>query len=255
MSIFSLKGKTALVTGATSGIGEACALQLAEHGVRLVICGRRKERLEALKQKLTKEHKASVHILSFDVRDQNAVNTALESLPADFKNIDILINSAGGALGLDYMDVADMKDWQDMIEMNINGMLYLIRQLLPGMYARKSGHIVNLGSTAGLSVYEGGTVYCATKAAVHAISKALSLEAVNKGVRITEIDPAAVETELSIVRFKGDVERAKNVYKNFKPLVAADVADTILFALTRPEHVNISQIVLYSREQATRIPN
>lgn len=248
----SLSNKVILITGATSGIGEACAVQCAEKGARLILCGRRKDRLVALQKSLSK---ASVHILAFDVTDKAAVDHALADLPADFKNIDILIYSAGGALGLEQMDDANIEDWEGMMDMNVKGMLYLIRAILPQMYAQKSGHIVTLGSTAGHNVYAGGSVYCASKFAVHAISKTLNLEAVGKGVRVTEIDPAAVETEFSLVRFKGDEEKAKNVYKTFKPLVAEDVADTILYAITRPEHVNIAQIVLYSREQASRIPD
>jgi 3-hydroxy acid dehydrogenase/malonic semialdehyde reductase len=250
-----LSNKIILITGATSGIGEACAYLFAKHGARLIICGRREERLNAIKEKLIKEYQTSVYILNFDVTQREAINKALQSLPADFKNIDILINNAGGALGLERLDDAHVEDWEGMIDMNVKGLLYLIRAILPDMYARNTGHIVNIGSTASHNVYPGGSVYCATKHAVHAISKALNLEAIGTAVRTTEIDPGMVETEFSLVRFKGDAEKAHALYQNFKPLVAADVADAIFYAITRPEHVNIAQMVLYSREQPGRIPD
>jgi len=250
-----LLNKTILITGATSGIGEACAYLFAKHGARLIICGRREERLQTIKEKLTKEYQATVFSLSFDVTKRAEVNHALQTLPDDFKNIDILINNAGGALGMDRLNDAHIEDWEGMIDMNVKGLLYLIRALLPDMYARNTGHIVNIGSTAAQNVYPGGSVYCATKHAVHAISKTLNLEAIGTAVRVTEIDPGMVETEFSLVRFKGDAQKAKALYKNFKPLMAADVADSIFYAITCPAHVNIAQIVLYSREQPGRIPD
>lgn len=251
----SLAQKTILITGATSGIGEACARLLSSQGARLIICGRREERLLALQEELVKEFQTPVYSLSFDVRERAQVQLAIQNLPQDFKNIDVLINNAGGALGVERLDDANEDDWDRMIDMNVKGLLYLIRAVLPQMYQRNMGHVVNIGSTASLNVYPGGAVYCATKHAVHAISKALNLEAMKSAIRVTEIDPGMVETEFSLVRFKGDEKQAKALYQNFKPLVAADVADAILYAITRPFHVNISQIVMYSREQPARIPD
>jgi 3-hydroxy acid dehydrogenase/malonic semialdehyde reductase len=250
----TLANKTILITGASSGIGEACALMFAEQGARLILCGRREERLQALQNKLVHDYKIPAHTLVLDVRDRVAVKETISSLPEDFKNIDILINNAGGALGLETLATADLDDWDTMIDANIKGVLYLIHAVLPGMYTRKTGHIVNIGSTAAHITYRSGSVYCATKHAVDAISKTLSLESINTGVRVTQIDPGMVETEFSLVRFKGDAEKAKSLYENFKPLSAKDVADTIYYAITRPPHVNISEIILYSREQAANIP-
>ena len=250
-----LLNKTILITGATSGIGEACAFLFAKHGARIIICGRREERLQTIKEKLNKKYQTDVFVLSFDVTQRADVNHALQTLPNDFKNIDILINNAGGALGMERLNDAHIEDWEGMIDMNIKGLLYLIRAILPDMYARNIGHIVNIGSTAAQNVYPGGSVYCATKHAVHAISKTLNLEAIGTAVRTTEIDPGMVETEFSLVRFKGDAQKADELYKNFKPLVAADIADAIFYAITRPAHVNIAQMVLYSREQPGRIPD
>lgn len=250
----TLMNKTILITGATSGIGEACAKLFAQQGARLILCGRRTERLTALQTQLTTQYQVPVHSCTLDVSVRAAVEAAITNLPPAFKDIDILINSAGGALGTDKMSEALLEDWDAMLAANVSGTLYLIRALLPSMYARNTGHIVNIGSTASHFVYPGGGVYCAAKHAVRALSKALNLESLGTAVRVTEIDPGMVETEFSLVRFKGDAERAKKLYANFTPLTAEDVADTILYAITRPAHINIAEIVLYSREQPDRIP-
>lgn len=251
----SLKNTTIFITGATSGIGQACTHLFAVHGARLIICGRRQDRLSQLAKQLKDEHQAEVHTIVLDVRHQPAVHEAITHLPPEFKNIDVLINNAGGAWGIEPIHEAHLEDWETMIDTNVKGLLYLLHSVLPGMYARNHGHIVNIGSTAAINAYAGGSVYCGTKHAVNAITKALSIEAVNTAVRVSEIDPGMVETEFSLVRFKGDAKKADDLYRSFKPLTATDVADAIYFAITRPAHVNIAQIVLYSRDQKVRIPD
>jgi len=249
-----LKHTTILITGATSGIGEATAILLAKTGAKLVLCGRRTERLNQLKEKLIAEHGIAVALLNIDVSDNKQVQSGLKNLSAEFQDIDVLINNAGCALGLMDLDEADISDWDVMIDINIKGVLYLLRAILPGMYARNKGHIVNIGSTSAHNAYPGGAVYCATKHAINAITKSLNAEAICSGVRVTEVDPGMVETEFSLVRFKGDEKKAAAIYEDFKPLTSEDVADAILYALSRPAHVNIAQIVLYSREQ-NRVPS
>lgn len=249
-----MKDKTVLITGASSGIGEACAHRLAQLGAQLVLVARRGDRLQTLAQGLQKSG-AKVHAQVLDLRDPILVEAFIQKLPQPFSNIDILINNAGCALGLDPLSAADRGDLDAMIDINVKGLLHITQHVLPGMLARKQGHIVNLGSTSAHNVYPGGAVYCATKHAVKAITKALQLEVAGKGVRVTELDPGAVETEFSLVRFKGDVERAKKVYENIeRPLTGMDVADAIVYALTCPAHVNIAQIVLYSADQTERLP-
>ncbi len=242
-------GRTALITGATSGIGQATAELFAENGINLIVCGRRKERLNELKKKL--KRKVKVHALCFDVRDKSAVFKAIKSLPKNFSGIDILVNNAGNAHGLSTMDEADTEDWDTMIDLNVKGLLYVFRAVIPGMVKRKSGHIINLGSIASHEVYPKGNVYCATKFAVDALSRGMQHDLLEKGIKVTGIFPGAVETEFSLVRFKGDAERAKHVYKGFEPLTAQDVAETILFALTRPPHVNISELTILPSAQAS----
>ncbi|MFI4956821.1 MAG: SDR family NAD(P)-dependent oxidoreductase [Gammaproteobacteria bacterium] len=250
-----MQEKTILITGASSGIGEACAMALARQGSKLILVARREGRLKAIEESL-KETGAQIHTRALDVRDHDAIEAFMNSLPADFANIDILINNAGCALGIETLADAPRKDWDDMIDINVKGLLYMTRAILPGMLAREHGHIVNIGSTAAHNVYPGGSVYCATKHAVNAITKTLQLEVAGKGVRVTEIDPGAVETEFSVVRFKGDEAKAKKVYEGMKtPLSAGDVADAIVYAVTRPAHVNIAQILLYSTHQTERLPS
>ncbi len=246
-----LKNKTILITGASSGIGEATAVQLAKQGAKLILCARRRERLEALQQQLEQKYNIKVEILVLDVRDKVTVKAAAAQLPA----VDILINNAGCALGRDNITEASLEDWEEMLDSNVKGMLYWIHALLPRMLDQKHGHIVNIGSTAALNVYMGGSVYCASKHAVHALTKTLGLEVAGTPIRVTEIDPGMVETEFSLVRFKQDVTKAKNVYANMTPLSAQDVADAILYAITRPQHVNIGQMVLYATEQVQGRPS
>lgn len=239
--------KTTLITGASSGIGCATARTLGKLGYRLVICGRRRERLEKLKSEL----ETDVHILEFDVRNRDEVFRAIEGLPEEFKNIDILVNNAGNAHGLDPIDTGNVDDWDAMIDINIRGLLYVSKAVIPGMVARGSGHIINIGSTAAKEVYPGGNVYCATKHAVDALNQGMRIDLHKHGIRVGAIHPGMVQTEFSEVRFKGDKERADNVYKGFDPLKPEDIADIIAFVATRPYHVNIADLVVMPSAQAT----
>ncbi len=234
------------ITGATSGIGEATARLLAGK-YRLIICGRRTQRLEILKNEL----KGAVWTLSFDIRDKDAVNQMIKSLPTPWKEVDILINNAGNAHGLNLIQEGNTDDWDAMIDINVKGVLYVSKSIIPGMVKRKKGHVVNIGSIAGLEVYPGGNVYCASKHAVDALTKGMRMDLNKSGIRVTSIDPGLVETEFSKVRFKGDAERAKEVYKNYTPLTAMDIAETIEFAITRPPHVMIGNILILPTDQAS----
>lgn len=241
--------KTALITGATSGIGKSTAIRFAVDGIRLILCGRRTGRLEQLKDELSVE--TEVHILSFDVRNRKEVFEKINSLPEDFNTIDILVNNAGNAHGLDPFQSASMDDWDTMIDINIKGLLYVSKAVLPGMLKRKSGHIINIGSTAGKEVYPNGNVYCASKHAVDAINEGMRLDLNGKGIRIGAVNPGLVETEFSKVRFKGDIEKAEKVYEGFQPLKPEDIADIIHFVVTRPYHVNISDLTVMPIAQAS----
>ena len=237
---------TALITGATSGIGRETARTFAANGIRLVLCGRRGDRLRDLKSEL----QTDVHVLEFDVRDPDAAKTALSSLPEDFSQIDILINNAGNAHGLDPIQNGEIEDWDAMIDINVKGLLYVSKAVIPQMVERQSGHIINIGSTAAKEVYPGGNVYCASKHAVDAISQGMRMDLNPHGIKVGCINPGMVETEFSQVRFKGDRERASKVYAGFTPLRPEDVADIIYFMVTRPAHVNIADLVVFPTAQA-----
>ncbi len=241
--------KTALITGATSGIGMAVAKLFAEQGYRLILCGRRTERLEKLKNQLIS--KTDVFILRFDVRDQKAVQKSIEGLPETFSNINILINNAGNAHGLDNFQEGNIDDWDAMLDINVKGLLYVTKAVLPGMLDRNSGHIINIGSTAAKEVYPKGNVYCASKAAVDAINQGLRIDLNGTGIKVGAIHPGLTQTEFSEVRFKGDKERADKVYQGYQPLLPEDIAEIILFAVTRPKHVNIADLVVMSIDQAS----
>ena len=242
--------KTVLITGATSGIGMATAKLLAEKGgFALIICGRRQERLNALKEQL-KAH-TEVTVLNFDVRDREAVFSAIRSLPETFSTIDILINNAGNAHGLDPIDEGSLDDWDAMLDINVKGLLYVSKAILPQMVERKAGHIINIGSTAGKEVYPKGNVYCVSKHAVDAINQGMRIDLNSHGIRVGAINPGLVETEFSEVRFKGDSERAEKVYQGYQPLKPEDVAEIILFTITRPPHVNIADLVVMPTDQAS----
>ncbi|WP_298237358.1 SDR family NAD(P)-dependent oxidoreductase [uncultured Algibacter sp.] len=242
--------KVALITGATSGIGHATAFEFAKQGIDLVLCGRRLNRLETIQKALSKL--ANVHILNFDVRDKLDTFKAIESLPDKFKSIDILINNAGNAHGLDPINEGSIDDWDAMMDINVKGLLYVSRAIIPGMTARKSGHIINIGSSAGKEVYPKGNVYCGSKHAVLAITEGMRLDLNPYGIKVGAINPGLVETEFSKVRFKGD-KIANTVYQGFKALQAQDVAEVIYFAVSRPAHVNIADVLMFCTAQANSI--
>lgn len=241
----------AFITGATSGIGEACARALAEAGYRLIISGRRVNRLTALKEELRLRFQADILDLQLDVRDQSAVEQAIAGLGDNWKDIDILINDAGLALGLSGIGEGDLSDWEQMIDTNVKGLLYLSRAVIPEMMARKKGHIINISSIAGRESYPNGNVYCATKSAVEAISKGMRMDLVSYGIRVSNVSPGAVATEFSLVRFHGDAERAKRVYQGFQPLTASDIARVVLFVVSSPPNVNIDDILVTPLNQAS----
>ena len=239
--------KTALITGATSGIGRATAHEFAKHGINLVLCGRRQERLDTIKKALSKQ--TDVHTLNFDVRDKEATQNAISSLPEAFKTIDILINNAGNAHGLDPIQTGDLDDWDAMMDINVKGLLYVSKAVIPQMTERKSGHIINIGSSAGKEVYPKGNVYCGSKHAVLAITEGMRIDLNPFGIKVTAINPGLVETEFSKVRFKGD-SIADSVYKGYKALQAEDIAEVIQFAVSRPAHVNIADVLMFCTAQA-----
>lgn len=243
--------KTTLITGATSGIGKACAMRFAALGNKLIITGRRVNRLENLKKEIEDTFHVPVLILDFDVRNNTAVRAAIDGLPDEWKEIDILVNNAGLALGFDSIEEGSMEDWEQMIDTNIKGLLYVTRAVAPGMKMRRKGHIINIGSVAGREVYPKGNVYCSTKHAVDALSQGMRIDLVSHGIKVTQISPGAVETEFSKVRFHGDDERAKNVYKGFKPLSGQDVAEVVTYVTTLPDHVNINDLLIMPTSQAS----
>ncbi len=247
--MFSLHNRLALITGASSGIGEACARQFASAGADLILTARRGDRLALLAQELHQAYGITVRCLTFDVRDRAAVDASLTSLAED--PIDILVNNAGLSRGLSPLHQGDIEDWEEMINTNLKGLLYVTRALLPGMVARQRGHLVNLGSIAGRQTYPGGNVYCGTKAAVRAISEGLKLDLVGTPIRVTDIQPGLVDTEFSTVRFHGDRDRADRTYQGMTPLSGDDIAEIILFAVTRPAHVNISELLVMPTDQSS----
>ncbi len=241
--------KTALITGATSGIGRATAKLFAENNFNLVLCGRRQDRLDALKKELGEL--TPVLTLNFDVRNKQEVKNQIGSLPAEFSNIDILVNNAGNAHGLDSIEEGSLDDWDAMIDINVKGLLYVSKAVLPNMVAKKAGHIINIGSTAGKEVYPKGNVYCASKYAVDAINQGMRIDLNKYGIRVGAVNPGLVETEFSQVRFKGDNSKADVVYKGFQALRPEDIADIILFVVTRPYHVNIADLIVMPTAQAS----
>ncbi|MEM9144211.1 MAG: SDR family NAD(P)-dependent oxidoreductase [Bacteroidota bacterium] len=240
---------TALITGATSGIGRSTAELFAQNGFSLVLCGRRQERLKTLQEKLMGT--CPVHILNFDVRDKEAVAKAIASLPADFSQIDVLINNAGNAHGLNPIHEGSLEDWDAMMDSNVKGLLYVSKAVMPQMVERKKGHIINIGSIAGKEVYPKGSVYCASKHAVDAINQGMRMDLNAHGIKVSAVHPGAVETEFSDVRFKGDDKRAGQVYQGYQPLTAEDIADVLLFTVTRPYHVNLADILVLPTAQAS----
>lgn len=241
--------QTALITGATSGIGKATAQLFAKNNIAIIICGRRKEKLDKLQQELSQFTK--VHTLQFDVRYNQEVEKAINSLPDEFKHIDILINNAGNAHGLNSIQTGNIEDWDAMIDGNVKGLLYVSKSIIPQMVKRNNGFIVNIGSIAGKDVYPNGNVYCASKFAVNALNKGMRIDLNQHNIRVCAIHPGLVETEFSEVRFKGDTEKANNVYQGYKALQPEDIADIIHFVVTRPYHVNIEDLIVYPTAQAS----
>jgi NADP-dependent 3-hydroxy acid dehydrogenase YdfG len=239
--------RTALITGATSGIGRATAHEFAKHGINLILCGRRQSRLDIIKKALDRETK--VHTLNFDVRNKKEVFDAIASLPEEFKSINILINNAGNAHGLDPIQDGNLDDWDAMMDINVKGLLYMSKAVIPQMTERHSGHIINIGSSAGKEVYPKGNVYCGSKHAVLAITEGMRIDLNPYGIKVTAINPGLVETEFSQVRFKGD-KAADSVYKGYKALQAEDIAEIIYFAISRPSHVNIADLLVFPTAQA-----
>ncbi|GGK14255.1 short-chain dehydrogenase [Yeosuana aromativorans] len=239
--------KTALITGATSGIGKATAYEFAKHGIQLIICGRRQERLDSIKKKL--EPLTKVHTLQFDVRNKTDVKNAINSIPDNFKTIDILINNAGNAHGLDPIQDGSIDDWDAMMDINVKGLLYVSKAIIPQMTERQSGHIINIGSSAGKEVYPKGNVYCGSKHAVLAITEGMRIDLNPYGIKVGAVNPGLVETEFSKVRFKGDAI-ADTVYKGFDALQAEDIAEIIYFVVSRPTHVNIADLLVFPTAQA-----
>lgn len=247
----SVANQIVLITGASSGIGASCAKMFAAAGAKLILAARRLERLQILEKQIQQECPVDTYLIQLDVRDRSAVENAIANLPQQWQSIDILINNAGLSRGLDKIQSGDFQDWEEMIDTNIKGLLYVSRYVIPGMLERKCGHIINIGSIAGHQTYPGGNVYCGTKAAVKAISEGMKLDLVGTPIRVTSVDPGMVETEFSQVRFHGDVERAASVYQGMQPLTADDIADVVFFCATRPPHVNINQVILMPVDQAS----
>ncbi|MGV3586725.1 MAG: SDR family NAD(P)-dependent oxidoreductase [Adhaeribacter sp.] len=240
--------KIALITGATSGIGMATALLLAQNGFDIIATGRRADRLQELESQITT---ARILTLEFDVRDKVKVKEAFASLPEDWRQINVLVNNAGNAHGLAPIQSGDEQDWEMMLDINVKGLLYVSKEIIPLMISRKQGHIINIGSVAGKEAYPNGNVYNASKFAVDALSQGMRFDLLKEGIKVSEINPGLVQTEFSEVRFKGDKERAEAVYQGFQPLVAQDIADIILFMVTRPPHVNLAEILVYPAAQAS----
>ncbi len=251
MTMISLSDKIVLITGASAGIGRACAETFAEAGARLLLIARRKDRLQELAAHLKEKHGAASYIIELDVRDRKAVQQVFNKLPDAWQNIDVLVNNAGLSRGLDKLHEASIDDWEEMIDTNVKGLLYVTRAVLPGMVARESGTVVNIGSIAGHEVYPKGNVYAATKFFVDAITRGTRMDLVDTPIRICTVDPGLVETEFSSVRYRGDEERAKKVYQGLRTLKPEDIADAVLYCATRPPHVQIAEMIILATNQAS----
>ena len=248
-----LTGRCVFITGASSGIGQASAEAFAALGCRLLLVARRKDRLDALASNLKELHGTDVHTATLDVRNRSAVEFFVKELTGEWRDIDILLNNAGLSRGLEPLHEGDSSDWDEMIDTNVKGLLYITRAVVPGMVERGRGHVINIGSIAGHEVYPGGNVYCATKHAVAAINRGLAIDTLGTGVRVSSVDPGVVETEFSVVRFHGDTERADSVYDGFDPLTAVDVAEAVVFCATRPANANVREMILMAGAQAAAV--
>ncbi len=247
----SIKEQIVVITGASSGIGAACAKEFATEGASLILAARRKEKLEAVAEELKQAYDSKIHLLELDVSDRTAVEKSFASLPEPWCNIDILVNNAGLSRGLEKLQEGDIQNWEEMIDTNVKGLLYVTRSLLPGMVERNQGHIINIGSIAGHQTYPGGNVYCATKAAVRALSAGLKMDLLGTPLRVSSVDPGTVETDFSKVRFRGDTEKAKKVYQGMNPLTPKDIAEIVVFCATRPANVNMSEVLVLATDQSS----
>ncbi len=246
-----MTGRTVFVTGASSGIGRACAHAFAAAGARVLMCARREERLHSLAVDLQQQFGTDVHLFALDVRDRDAVGAAIEALPSEWKNVDVLVNNAGLSRGLEPMQSGSMDDWDEMIDTNVKGLLYVSRAVIPGMVERGAGHVINIGSIAGREVYPNGAAYCASKYAVGALTKGMRIDLNGTGVQVSTVDPGLVNTEFSQVRFHGDQQRADATYDGMTPLNGADIAETVLWVASRPAHVNIAEVLVFPVDQAS----
>ncbi|NJK39668.1 MAG: SDR family oxidoreductase [Oscillatoriales cyanobacterium RM2_1_1] len=247
----SIQGQIVVITGASSGIGAACAQIFAREGAALILAARRQEKLEAIAAELQTTYQSQIHVLEMDVCDRAAVESALIALPEPWSQVDILVNNAGLSRGLDKLQEGDIQNWEEMIDTNVKGLLYVTRAVLPGMVERRRGHVINIGSVAGHQNYPGGNVYCATKAAVRALSEGLKMDLLGTPIRVSSVDPGLVETEFSQVRFRGDLEKASKVYQGMTPLTPEDIAEIVVFCATRPPHVNISELLVLATDQSS----
>lgn len=253
--MYSLKGKIVFVTGASSGIGQSCARAFAALGAKLLLCARRLDRIETLAAELRQAHGVAAYAFQLDVRDQPAVEKAIASLPPEWQAVEVLVNNAGLSRGLGKIHEADLADWEEMIDTNIKGLLYVSRAVIPGLVQRGVGHVINIGSIAGVEVYPGGNVYCATKHAVRALSTGMRMDLLGTPIRVSNVQPGMVETEFSAVRFHGDQARADKVYEGLTPLTPDDIADAVVFAATRPAHVDVAEMTVMPVAQASALLN
>lgn len=247
----SIQDKIVVVTGASSGIGASCAKMFAQRRASLILAARRMDKLQGVAAELEKTYQSRVYLLEMDIRDRPGVEKSFASLPKAWQNVDILVNNAGLSRGLDKLQEGNIQNWEEMIDTNLKGLLYVTRSLLPRMVERNYGHIINIGSIAGHQAYPGGNVYCATKAAVRALSEGLKMDLLGTPIRVSSVDPGTVETDFSNVRFRGDVQRAKKVYQGMNPLTADDIAEIVVFCATRPAHVNMSEVLVLATDQSS----
>ena len=247
----SIQNQIVVVTGASSGIGASCAKMFAKEGTSLVLAARRGDKLEAVATELKRAYQSKVYLLEMDVSDRRAVEASIASLPESWRKVDILVNNAGLSRGIDKLQSGDIQNWEEMIDTNLKGLLYVTRSLLPGMVEREHGQIINIGSIAGHQAYTGGNVYCATKAAVRTLSQGLKMDLLGTPIRVSCVDPGTVETDFSNVRFRGDTERAKKVYQGMNALTPDDIAEIVVFCATRPAHVNMSEVLVLATDQSS----
>ena len=249
--MISIQEQIVAITGASSGIGASCAKMFAKEGASLILAARRRDKLEAVAAEIKQAYQSKIYLLEMDVSDRSSVAASLASLPEPWRKVDILVNNAGLSRGLDKLQTGESRNWEEMIDTNLKGLLYVTRSLLPGMVERNQGHIINIGSIAGHQAYVGGNVYCATKAAVRTLSQGLKMDLLGTPIRVSCVDPGTVETDFSKVRFRGDTEKANKVYQGFNPLTPDDIAEIVVFCATRPSHVNMSEVLVLATDQSS----